>query len=119
MTTRRFCIRQSAKAPALRPSLALACAVAALGSACAPVGQIAPVVATASPSGSVIERVARTAGLAVGLGGNPAQAGPVPTAEVKVTYEMKLYGEINEESLPAFDPRAVCLAPHKEEVAAK
>jgi hypothetical protein len=114
MTTRRFFIRRSAKALVLQQGFALACAAAPLAGGCAPVSQIAPVVATASPSGSVIERVARTAGLAVGLGGNPAEAGPVPTAEIKVTYEMKLYGEINEESLPAFDPRAVCLAPHKE-----
>jgi hypothetical protein len=27
---------------------------------------------------------------------------------------MKAYGEISEQDLPAFDPRAVCLSPHKE-----
>ena len=43
----------------------------------------------------MIERVARTAGLAVGLGTN-ATEGPTPTVEIKVTYEMKPYGEIGE-----------------------
>jgi hypothetical protein len=117
MTTHRFRIRRSPKTPALRLGFALVCAAAALGSGCAPVGQIAPVVATASPSGGVIDRVARTAGLAVGLVGTPSETGPVPTAEIKVTYEMKLYGDINEEILPAFDPRAVCIPPHKEAAA--
>jgi hypothetical protein len=78
---------------------------------CTPIAQIAPVVASASPSGSVIERVARAAGLASGPG--TTSAAPTPSVEIKVTYEMKAYGDIDEEKLPAFDPRAVCSAPHE------
>jgi hypothetical protein len=113
MTTRRYRFGRNPNAGA-QLSLTFTCVVAVLLDGCAPVAQIAPVVASASPSGSVIERVARTAGMAVGLGGNAAAAGPVPNAEITVTYQMKLYGEINEESLPAFNPRAVCLAPQNE-----
>jgi hypothetical protein len=116
MTTRQLCSGRIATVLAHRHCLALAGAIATLASGCAPVAQLAPVVATASPSGGIVERVARTAGLAVGLGGGSAE-GPTPMAEIKVTYEMKVYGELNEDSLPAFDPRAVCLSPHKEVVA--
>lgn len=116
MTTRQLCSGRNSTALALQRSFTLACVIAGLASGCAPVSQLAPVVATASPSGSIVERVARTAGMAVGLGTNAAE-GPTPTVEIKVTYEMKAYGEISEQDLPAFDPRAVCLSPHKEVVA--
>lgn len=78
---------------------------------CTPIAQIAPVVASVSPSGSVVERVARAAGIASGPGATSAV--PTPSVEIKVTYEMRAYGDIDEEKLPAFDPRAVCSAPHE------